>query len=160
MVRTPSRQVQPTVQHFKVGHTLLQAKTMEMAQSSTAGIVMRAIKSCRNSKAFGPEKLSIFHLKRHLQSSYRPITLLRSAAKVMDTLILPTINKYLLPAPEQHGFRPEHSTNPAVNNRHRKLSSVVISVYECQRLECAFTSPVRTESGMFLMYCMQCCSAL
>ena len=30
------------------------------------------------------------------------------------------------------------------------------SVYECQRVECAFTSPVRTECGMFMMYCMQC----
>ena len=27
------------------------------------------------------------------------------------------------------------------------------SVYECQRVECAFTSPVRTECGMFVMYC-------
>ena len=25
-----------------------------------------------------------------------------------------------------------------------------ISVYECQRVECAFTSPVRTECGMFV----------
>ena len=32
-----------------------------------------------------------------------------------------------------------------------------LSVYECQRVECAFTSPVRTECGMFVMYCMQCC---
>ena len=24
------------------------------------------------------------------------------------------------------------------------------SVYECQRVECAFTSPVRTECGMFV----------
>ena len=32
-----------------------------------------------------------------------------------------------------------------------------LSVYECQRLECAFTSPVKTECGMFVMYCMQCC---
>ena len=31
-----------------------------------------------------------------------------------------------------------------------------ISVYECQRVECAFTSLVRTECGMFVMYCMQC----
>ena len=31
------------------------------------------------------------------------------------------------------------------------------SVYECQRMECAFTSPVRTECGMSVMYCMQCC---
>ena len=30
-------------------------------------------------------------------------------------------------------------------------------VYECQRVECAFTSPVKTECGMFVMYCMQCC---
>ena len=27
------------------------------------------------------------------------------------------------------------------------------SVYECQRVECAFTSP--TECGMFVMFCMQ-----
>ena len=31
------------------------------------------------------------------------------------------------------------------------------SMYECQRVECAFTSPVRTECDMFLMSCMQCC---
>ena len=31
------------------------------------------------------------------------------------------------------------------------------SVYECQRVECAFTSLLRTECGMFVMYCMQCC---
>ena len=31
------------------------------------------------------------------------------------------------------------------------------SVYKCQRVECVFTSPVRTECGMFVMYCMQCC---
>ena len=27
----------------------------------------------------------------------------------------------------------------------------------CHRVECAFISPVRTECGMFVMYCMQCC---
>ena len=30
------------------------------------------------------------------------------------------------------------------------------SVYECQRVECAFTSPVRIECGKFVMCCMQC----
>ena len=30
------------------------------------------------------------------------------------------------------------------------------SVYKCQRVECAFTSPLRTECGIFVMYCMQC----
>ena len=34
------------------------------------------------------------------------------------------------------------------------------SVYEWQRVECAFTSPVRTECGMFVMYCMQCCMSV
>ena len=29
------------------------------------------------------------------------------------------------------------------------------SVYECQSVECAFTSPVIIESGMLVMYCMQ-----
>ena len=31
------------------------------------------------------------------------------------------------------------------------------SLYEFQRVECAFTSPVRTECGMFVMCCMQWC---
>ena len=34
------------------------------------------------------------------------------------------------------------------------------SVYECQRVECAFTSPVRTECIMFVMYCMQSCMSV
>ena len=34
------------------------------------------------------------------------------------------------------------------------------SVYECQRVECVFTSPVRTEYDMFVMCCMQCCMSL
>ena len=34
------------------------------------------------------------------------------------------------------------------------------SVYECQRVECAFTSPVRTECGMFVIYCMQYCMSV
>ena len=27
-------------------------------------------------------------------------------------------------------------------------------------MECVFTSPVRTECGMFVMYCMQCCMSV
>ena len=34
------------------------------------------------------------------------------------------------------------------------------SVYECQSVECAFTSPVRTKCRMFVMYCMQCCMSV
>ena len=42
------------------------------------------------------------------------------------------------------------------------IKSVIIcplwsSVYECHKVECAFTSPVRTEFGMFVMCCMQWC---
>ena len=38
-------------------------KPLEMVRTLTTDLVMKAIKSCRNSKAFGPDKLSIFHLK-------------------------------------------------------------------------------------------------
>ena len=34
------------------------------------------------------------------------------------------------------------------------------SSYKCQRVECAFTSLVRTECGKFVMYCMQCCMSV
>ena len=38
-------------------------KPLEMVRTFTSDLVMKAIKSCRNGKAFGPDKLSIFHLK-------------------------------------------------------------------------------------------------
>ena len=34
------------------------------------------------------------------------------------------------------------------------------SVYECQRMECPFTYPVRTGCGMFVMCSMQCCMSV
>ena len=39
------------------------------------------------------------------------------------------------------------------------LSSVVISV-RVPEVDSAFTSPVRTDCGMFVMYCMQCCMSV
>ena len=45
---------------------------------------------------------------------YRPISLLCPAAKVLEALILPSINKFLSPAKDQHGFRPRHSTASAL----------------------------------------------
>ena len=33
-------------------------------------------------------------------------------------------------------------------------------MYEYQRVECAFTSPVRTECGIFVKGCMQCCMSV
>ena len=38
--------------------------------------------------------------------------------------------------------------------------SMWLSVYECHNVDCAFTSPVRTECGMFVMCCMQCCMSV
>ena len=35
-----------------------------------------------------------------------------------------------------------------------------LSVYEWQRVECLFTYPVRTECGMIVMCCMQCCMSV
>ena len=43
-------------------------------------------------------------------TSDRPISLLCPAAKVPESRILPTTNTYLLPTPDQHGFRPDHSS--------------------------------------------------
>ena len=116
---------------------------------------MKAIKSCRYSKAFGPDKLSIFRLK-HLGpraikymtalfglstttcqipaiwklslnipipkpvkdtsqgTSYRPISLICPVAKILESLFLPTIYKYLIPAHDHNGFRREHSTTSAL----------------------------------------------
>ena len=120
----------------------------------------RSIKSCKNSKAFGPDKLSIFHFKHlgpraieyitalfnlsvttcqipaiwkssliipipkpgkdtSVGTSYRSISLLYPAAKVLESLIQPTINKYLKPAPDQHGFRLDHLNSAADDNRYR-----------------------------------------
>ena len=129
------------------------SKPLEMVRTFTMDLVMKAIKSCRNSKAFGPDKLSIFHLK-HLGpraieyitalfnlsatiwwilaiwkssliipipkpgkdtsqgTSYRPISLICTA--VLKSLFLPSINKYLIPAQDQHGFRREQSTTSAL----------------------------------------------
>ena len=45
---------------------------------------------------------------------YRPISLLCPAAKVLEALILPSINEFISPAIDQHGFRPRHSTTSSL----------------------------------------------
>ena len=47
-------------------------------------------------------------------TSYRSISLLCAAAKVLGCLILPSGNMHLLPTQDQHGFRPDHSTTSAL----------------------------------------------
>ena len=34
------------------------------------------------------------------------------------------------------------------------------SVFECQIVKCVFISSAKTECGMFVMYCMQCCMSV
>ena len=110
--------------------------SIEEAESFTSDQVTSAIKSCRSSRAYGPDSLSICHLKNlgplateHLTAfynyfckscrlpsiwktslviqiskpgkdssqgtSYRPISLLCPAAKVLEALILPSINEFI-----------------------------------------------------------------
>ncbi|KAH7670010.1 reverse transcriptase, partial [Aphelenchoides avenae] len=43
-------------------------------------------------------------------TSYRPVSLLCPAAKVLEALLLPSVTEHMPPASHQHGFRPLHST--------------------------------------------------
>ena len=133
----------------------IKRKSLTSAVTFATDQVTKGISSCSNTRAFGPDKLSIFHLKHFgsrgieyltalfndsvtscripsiwkssivisipkpgkdcsLSTSYRPISLLCPAAKVMEALLLPTINNHLLPSADQHGFRPGHSTTSAL----------------------------------------------
>ena len=121
--------------------------SLEETESFTSDQVTSAIRSCRSSRAYGPDSLSILYLMNlgplgtgHLTTlyndslkscrlpsiwktslgipipkpgknssqgtSYRPILLLCPDAKVPEALILPSINEFLSPAKDQHGFRP------------------------------------------------------
>ena len=51
---------------------------------------------------------------RHLGASYRPISLLSPAAKVLERLILPQLTHHLTLADSQHGFRSTRSTTSAL----------------------------------------------
>ena len=46
--------------------------------------------------------------------SYRPISLFRSAVKILNRLLLPSILEALVTCSSQHGFNPRHSTNSAL----------------------------------------------
>lgn len=118
-------------------------------------VVRSTLKLMKNSKSFGPDAISMIHLKNlgplamdyltclmnlslqtgeipsiwktstviplikagkpaNLSSSYRPISLLCPAAKLLEKLISPFINTHLAPAIYQHGFRANHSTTTAL----------------------------------------------
>ena len=46
--------------------------------------------------------------------SYRPVSLLCPAVKVLERLLLPSLKEHLVPASHQHGFRQFHSTTSAL----------------------------------------------
>ena len=149
--------------------------SLEEAESFTGDQVTSAIKSCRSSRAYGPDSLSIFHLKNlgplateHLTtlyndslkscrlpsiwktslvipilkpgkdssqgSSYRPISMLCPAAKVLEALILPSINEFISPAKYQHRFRPRHSSTSALLSSQQTSGQASTSGYHLTSL--------------------------
>ena len=77
-------------------------KSLEMAQTFTMDLVRRAIKICRNSEAFGTDKLSIFHLKNLGTRAIEYITALFNLS--VTTCQIPAIWKssLIIPIPKGH----------------------------------------------------------
>ena len=105
--------------------------SLEQVESFTNDQVTSAIKSCRSSRALYNDSLKSCRLPSIWKTSlvipipkpgkdssqgisYRPISLLCPAAKVLEALILPSINEFLSPFKDKHGFRPRHSTTSAL----------------------------------------------
>ena len=95
---------------------------MEMAQTFTAEIVMREIKSCRNSKAFCQDKLSIFHLKNLAPRAIKYITALFNLS--FTTCQIPAVwnSSLIIPIPKPgsdtsqgSSYRPISLLCPAAN---------------------------------------------
>ena len=57
-----------------------------------------------------------------LGKSYRPVSLLSPLIKTLERLLLPALNEHLAPAPNQHGFRAQHSTVTALHQLHHIIS--------------------------------------
>ena len=76
-------------------------KSLEMVQTFTTDLVRRAIRRCRNGKAFGPGKLSIFHLKNLGPRAIKYITAL-SNLSVMTCQIpaILIIHSLIIPIPK------------------------------------------------------------
>ena len=55
-------------------------------------------------------------------TSYRPVSLLCPAIKILERLILPTLTEHLPVPPHQHGFRSNHSTVTALNEFNQKVA--------------------------------------
>ena len=77
----------------------IKRKSLTSAVTFTTDQFTKGISSFSNTRAFGLDKLSIFHLKH-----------LGSRANFMEAFLLPNVNNHLLPSADQHGFRPGHYT--------------------------------------------------
>ena len=93
--------------------------SLEEAESFISDQVTKAIKSCRSSRAYGLDFLSIFHLNNlgplateHLTSLYNDSLKSCHLPSIWKTeaLILPSIIEFISPTKDQHDFRPRHST--------------------------------------------------
>ena len=123
------------------------------ALTFTTDQVIEGISNCSNTKAFDPDKLSIFHLNNlgpraiecHTALFNYSVTSCRipanrkssivtpqtrqglfsrnfisanlttlPVAKVMEALMLTTVNTHLIPSFDQYGYRPGHSTTSAL----------------------------------------------
>ena len=123
---------------------------LEMVRTFTTDLVVKAIKSCRNSKAFGPDKLSIFHLKHLGPRAIEYITTLFNLSAT--TCRIPDIWKSSLiipiPKPGKHtsqrtSYRPISLICPAV----KVLESIIfienshLPLVKCSRILGVYLDP-------------------
>ena len=83
-----------------------------------------------------------------LSTSYRHISLLCPAAKVMEALLLPTVNHHLLPSADQHGFRGGYSTTSAL----LQLTSDIATGFNQRKLpHCAVCVAVDLTAAFYIV---------
>ena len=61
--------------------------------------------------------------KAEESNSYRPVSLLCPSIKILERLLIPTLNEHLVIPSHQHGFRQQHSTVTALNEFNIQVST-------------------------------------
>ena len=84
-----------------------------MTQIFTTDLVRRAIKRCRNSKAFGPDKLSILHLKHLGPRAIENITALFNLSVTTCQISAIWKSSLIIPIP-----KPDKDTSIGTSYRH------------------------------------------
>ena len=92
----------------------IKRKSLMSAVTFTTDQVTKEISNCSNTKAFSPDKLSIFHLKNLGPKAIKYLTALFNDS--VTSCRIPAIWKssIVIPAFDQHGVRPGHSTTSAL----------------------------------------------